>query len=136
MAEPGRLVWKLDWRRGSREIRQAIDQTRGKALERLEQEVIKNAPTPGLRDAVKRTAAQVVVEHAAAAIVEFGAKPHFPPPGALVPWMISVGKDPREEFALQRAISERGFRARPYFRPAVEVVVREITRMFRDIWRV
>ena len=71
MVEAGRLVWKIDWRRGSREMRTAIDRARREALELLEVEVRRNAPTPGLRDAVKRTPAQVVVEHPGAAVVEF-----------------------------------------------------------------
>ena len=141
MVEPGRLVWKVDWRRGSREMRVAIDRARREALELLEAEVIRNAPTEGLKRAVKRTAAQVVVEHPGAAVVEFGAKPHWPPPGALVPWMLSVGKDPEDEFKLARAIAGKsptgkkgGFVARPYFRPAIEVVKRSIPRNFRKIW--
>ncbi len=134
MVEPGRLVWQLDWRRGSREMRVAIDRARQDALERLEQEVRRLAPTTGLKNAVTRTAAQVTVEHPAAAIVEFGARPHFPPPGALLDWMRSVGKDPREEFAIQLHISQEGFEARPYFRPAIELVKREIPGDFRRIW--
>ena len=141
MVEAGRLVWKIDWRRGPREMRTAIDRARREALELLEVEVRRNAPTTGLRDAVKRTAAQVVVEHPGAAVVEFGAKPHWPPPGALVPWMLSVGKDPEDEFKLARAIAGKsptgkkgGFEARPYFRPAIEVVQRSIPRNFRRIW--
>ena len=134
MPQPFRLVWRIDWRRGPRELRQAIDKARLEALGSLEREVRKNAPTQGLKDAVKRTAAQVVVDHPAAAIVEFGARPHFPPPGALIPWMLSVGKDPNDEYAVARAISQRGFQERPYFRPAIEAIVQEIPAQFGKIW--
>ncbi len=134
MPEAGRIVWRIDWRRGPRELRVAIDKARLEALKDLESEVRKNAPTQGLKDAVKRTAAQVVVDHPAAAIVEWGARPHFPPPGALISWLISVGKDPKEEFPVARAISQRGFEARPYFRPAMESVQDRIPAQFRKIW--
>lgn len=142
MVEAGRVVFRIDWRRGPREMRQAIDRARLDALKEMEMEVRKNAPTQGLKDAVRRTAAQVVVEHPAAAVVEFGARPHWPPPGALIPWLLSVGKSPDEEFPVARAIAGKGhgkrpqggFEERPYFRPAMETVRARMPAIFRRIW--
>ena len=49
--------------------------------------------------------------------VEFGTRPHFPPPGALQPWARRHGIS---AFALARAIARRGTKAHPFMRPALE----------------
>lgn len=53
--------------------------------------------------------------------VEFGTKPHFPPPKALELWCQRVlgADDPeRAAYLVARAISQRGTKAQPHLRPA------------------
>lgn len=61
--------------------------------------------------------AAVKVEYAS--YVEFGTRPHFPPPEALKKWAAAHGM-PGGEYAIARAIARRGTKARPYLYPAYE----------------
>lgn len=49
--------------------------------------------------------------------VEFGTKPHWPPPGALAGWAKRKGLD---EGAIRHKISIAGTRAQPYMQPAAD----------------
>ena len=55
-----------------------------------------------------------------APFVEYGTRPHFPPPVALQPWAKRHGFGPGGAFALARAIARRGTRAHPFMRPAAK----------------
>jgi len=93
---------------------------------------------------VKVSPAQVRIDHQAAAVFEFGAKPHFPPLGPIRAWAISVGKDPREAYAIARSIagqgkggrrgSRGGFEAQPYILPAIESAMDKVPGWMREIW--
>jgi len=50
--------------------------------------------------------------------VEFGTKPHFPPPDALAAWAHHHGFD--SAWPICRAIAKRGLKARPFLFPALE----------------
>lgn len=54
-----------------------------------------------------------------AAFVEFGTKPHFPPPQALAGWARRHGLSGRE-YLIARAIARRGTRPQPFLFPAYE----------------
>lgn len=55
-----------------------------------------------------------------APFVEFGTRPHFPPPAALQPWARRHGL--RLAWALARAIARRGTKPHPFMRPAFEAL--------------
>ena len=57
--------------------------------------------------------------------VEFGTRPHFPPPSALEPWARRHGMN---AFAVARAISRRGTRRHPYMVPAAQAAAPDISR--------
>lgn len=65
-----------------------------------------------------------------APFVEFGTRPHWPPPGALQPWARRHGfpTGPTGDFLVRRAIARRGTRAQPYLKPALEKSVGDIKR--------
>ena len=58
--------------------------------------------------------------------VEFGTRPHWPPPGALVPWAPRHGMS---EGTARYIIGTRGTKAHPYLIPAVENNVQGIARI-------
>ena len=56
--------------------------------------------------------------------IEYGTKPHFPPPQALMPWVqrkLHVGHEKAASVAyyVARKIARTGTKARPIFRPAI-----------------
>ena len=59
--------------------------------------------------------------------VERGSRPHFPPVAALAGWARRHGVSP---YAVQRAISRRGTRARPFLAPAFTKNAARIVRLF------
>jgi len=63
-----------------------------------------------------------------APFVEFGTRPHWPPPGVLQPWARRHGFPPgaRGDFLVRRAIAQHGTRARPYLTPAFEESMSDI----------
>ncbi len=65
-----------------------------------------------------------------APFVEFGTRPHWPPPGALQPWARRHGFPPGPEgdFLVRRAIARHGTRAQPYLIPALEESMGDIRR--------
>ena len=67
--------------------------------------------------------------------VEFGTKPHFPPPSALATWARRHGFGPRGEWALARAIAKRGTKARPFLVPALLESKPDIEGFLRDAAR-
>lgn len=54
--------------------------------------------------------------------VEYGARPHFPPPDALEGWAKRHGFE--SAWPICKAIAERGLKARPYLHPAYEEIIR------------
>jgi len=54
--------------------------------------------------------------------VEYGTRPHFPPPDALEGWARRHGFE--SAWPICKAISERGLKARPYLQPAYEQIVK------------
>lgn len=50
--------------------------------------------------------------------VEFGTRPHYPPPGALRRWAQLHGMKPGAEFAIARKIAAKGTPAKPFLFPA------------------
>lgn len=80
-----------------------------------------------------------------APFVEFGTRPHFPPPVALQPWARRHGfpPGPSGAFMVAHAIARRGTRARRMFQMGVErakgriqaMFQVEVTRDIRNEWR-
>lgn len=54
-----------------------------------------------------------------AAYVEFGTRPHWPPPGALAGW---AGRHGIPEFLVARAIALHGTRPQPFMQPAADLL--------------
>lgn len=70
-----------------------------------------------------------------AAWVEFGTRPHWPPPGALQPWAGRHGfpAGPRGDWLVRWIISRRGTKPHPYVRPAARTSVPEIKLLLGDM---
>jgi len=125
---------RINWRRGPRQLRIALDRARDEFLTTVESEARSAAPS-GVKNTIKRTAAQVRVDHPAAAYIEFGQEEgSMPPLGPIAAWAVSVGKSAREAFPIARAIRDRGRPARPFFVPAIEKALNEVEREFVQIW--
>ncbi len=129
-----RFKFQIDWRRGPKELRVALKKLRSRALREIAKSVRANAPHPSIAQSVRVSASQVRIDHPAAAVFEFGAKPHFPPLGPIREWAISVGKDPDSAFPVARAISRRGLPEQPYIRPAIESAMTRVPQWLREIW--
>lgn len=74
--------------------------------------------------------------------IEYGTKPHFPPPQALMPWVqrkLHVGHERAASVAhlIARKIARTGTKARPIFRPAVSyaahLLANEINRLAKKV---
>lgn len=73
--------------------------------------------------------------------MEYGTKPHFPPPEALEDWAQRHGFPPGGGFLVARAIARHGLRPRDYFgksyennKDAIEEDSAEIERQVEDTW--
>ncbi len=125
---------QIDWRRGPREMKKALDRTREAMLKTMERQIRKNAP-PGVKQTITRTAAQVVIAHSAALFIELGTPAGtMPPLDGLREWAKSVGKDPHDAFAVARHIKQQGIPARPFIQPAIELALSQVDDEFRKIW--
>lgn len=125
---------QIDWRRGPRQMKRALDRTRGKFLREVEREMRRKAPM-SVKSTISRTAAQVVVGHAAARFIEAGVPVGtMPPLGPLREWAKSVGKDPHDAFPVARWIKSHGVAARPFIKPAIELALSHVDDEFRRIW--
>lgn len=69
--------------------------------------------------------------------VEYGTKPHFPPPAALQPWARRHGfpKGMAGAYMVARAIAKRGTRAQPFMRPALAQSMATIRRLYNEMMR-
>lgn len=63
--------------------------------------------------------------------VEYGTKPHFPPPDALEGWARRHGFD--SAWPICMAINKRGLKARPYLVPAWMAVVDKFWKRIKEI---
>jgi hypothetical protein len=63
--------------------------------------------------------------------VEFGTKPHFPPPDALEAWARHHGFD--SAWPICKLIAKRGIKARPYLLPAFLAIEREFFNRIKEI---
>ncbi len=125
-------------------MRGTLQKVRSRLLREIGKSVRRNAPHPSIASSVKVSAAQVRIDHRAAGIFEFGAKPHFPPLGPIRAWMVSVGKDPSDAYAIARSIAGRGlggkrgsrggFEAQPYIRPAIATAMDKVPGWMRELW--
>lgn len=70
---------------------------------------------------VRETEAEIGTDLFYAPFVEFGTRPHFPPPSALQPWARRHGFPPglRGAFLVARKIASRGTPAQPFLLPAL-----------------
>ncbi|WP_334111256.1 HK97-gp10 family putative phage morphogenesis protein [Thermodesulfitimonas autotrophica] len=66
----------------------------------------------------KNPAVEVGTNVEYAPYVEFGTRPHYPPPRALRRWAQLHGMKPGAEFAIARKIAARGTPAKPFLFPA------------------
>ncbi len=125
---------QINWRRGPREMQGALKRTRTQFLRKMAREMRRRAPD-SVKNTISQTAAQVVVAHSAALFIEAGQSPgSMPPLGPIRKWAESVGKDPRDAFAIARWIKEQGREARPFIRPAIEAALATVDDEFRRIW--
>lgn len=125
---------QINWRRGPREMKDALRRTRTQFLRKMEREMRRRAPD-SVRSTISRTASQVVVSHAAARFIESGQAPgSMPPLDPIRAWASSVGKDPHDAFAIARWIKSQGREARPFIRPAIESALATVDDEFRRIW--
>lgn len=62
--------------------------------------------------------------------VEFGTKPHWPPPGALDKWARKRGLNP---YLVARAIAKKGTKPHPYMIPAFRELKDKIIQSFKRI---
>lgn len=58
--------------------------------------------------------------------IEFGTRPHFPPPDALIPWVRRHGMPDSAAFAIARKIAQRGTPASPFLGPAFDEVAPQL----------
>jgi len=65
--------------------------------------------------------------------IEFGTRPHFPPPDALEAWARHHGFD--SAWPICRAIAKRGLRARPYLLPAYDGVAPGFEKRLAEIYK-
>jgi len=63
--------------------------------------------------------------------IEFGTKPHFPPPDALESWARHHGFD--SAWPICKIIAKRGIKARPYLLPAFLAIEREFFNRIKEI---
>ncbi len=63
-----------------------------------------------------------------APFIEFGTAPHWAPIAALIPWAKRHGISP---YAVQQSIAKKGTKAQPFFVPAVEESLDDITKYFQ-----
>ena len=73
--------------------------------------------------------------------VEFGTRPHYPPPNALQPWARRHGFGPRGHFMLAAIIAKRGTKPHPFLIPgyeaargAIDGYVEELARDIERNW--
>lgn len=52
--------------------------------------------------------------------IEYGTRPHMPPPAALIPWVLRHGMSASAAYAIALKIAQRGTPAQPYLFPAYE----------------
>ena len=79
-------------------------------------------PRLTVSDSGTGVAVDVFTDKVYAAAIEFGLPPGmaFPPPGSLTDWLKSKGIPEGAEFAVARAIYERGTKPQPFLFPAFE----------------
>lgn len=63
--------------------------------------------------------------------VEFGTRPHFPPPDALEDWARRHGFD--SAWPICKVIAKRGLKARPYLMPAFDALKDKFLRRLKEI---
>ena len=130
-----RFRFQIDWRRGSKELRVALDEMRGKVLQEIGDQVRDNAPHPSLAAAVTVSASQVTINHPAALIFEYGMSAgKMPPVGPLKEWALKVGKDPNDMFAVAMGIKAKGIEAQPWMEDAVAAGLETAPEWMRRIW--
>lgn len=136
MANPMSFKFRIDWRRGPKEMQAALRKVRIRLLEEIAAGIRAHAPHPSIARSVTQSVSQVVIAHPAAAIFEFGVEPGqgFPPVSQIREWAISVGKDPDSAFPVARSIQREGLPARPYIIPAIETAIDDVPGWMREIW--
>ena len=135
MANPFTFRFRIDWRRGPREMTAALGEVRRRAIEEIAASIRADAPHPNIATRVSHSASQVTIAHSAAMFLEFGQSPgSFPPVDRIRQWAISVGKDPDSAFPLARSIKAKGRAAQPYIFPAIRAAMAEVPKHMRDIW--
>lgn len=134
MAAKGPVVFKIDWRRGPRELKASLMETRHRVIREMAEQMRERAPTDSIKAAIRHsdTPAQIRIDHPAARFWETGVERHMPPVSAIIPWALSIGKTIREAYAVARA--GVSLPRRPYIQPAVKRVMKTVPKRFRDIW--
>lgn len=67
--------------------------------------------------------------------VEYGTRPHYPPISALKEWAGRVIGDENAAYPIANIIAQRGTKAQPFMRPALDDSRGHIIRKYRDIFR-
>jgi hypothetical protein len=118
-----RFSFRIRWGLRQTELAEALDLTQARVLDEFENELRSRAPVR-MRDSIRRTKSQVIIDNSGAQAVEYGSKPHWVPIAQLREWATHIGKDddPGAAYRIQRAISERGTHAHPFVRPSLDAL--------------
>lgn len=129
----GSIVFKIDWRRGPKELRGALGEVRRQLMVDIGDEIRRRAPHPSIASSVVVQRSQVKIFHPAAWFWEKGINMSWQgPPAGLVAWAKSRGKTLQEAFAVARA--GVNIPASPYIEPAIAGAVSNVSRRIREIW--
>jgi hypothetical protein len=87
-----------------------------------------------LRDKIRVTKSQIIIDDDSAAAIEFGSRAHLPPIAGLLDWAASKGKSAAAAYRIQRVIGERGTKPKPFMQPAIEAVQGRATAVMGAAW--
>ena len=134
-----RFQFRINWGKLGHGLDPVLRHAQATVLDAFESELRSRLPDD-LRDSIRRTTSQVIVDHRVAQAIEYGSRPHWTPIEELKKWAQRVGKDddPGAAYRIQRAIAERGTPAHPFMRPAIDALDIDsvLTRSWRDYFNV
>ena len=131
-----------------KQLLEAVDRAVGKAAHAVVRDAVENldrnktSNTGDLRKSIQATRLawahwKAFVGQEYGAYVEHGTRPHFPPPSEIEKWVVrKLGLKGREAkkaaWAIAKAISERGTKPQPFWRPAVKNAPEYLKRFIEE----
>ena len=135
MVETFRFRVQIEWRRGSKHLRRALDEMRRQVVQEIGREMRDNAPHPSLAAAVTVQRSTITVDHPAALVFEYGMEPGtFPPLEPIRAWASKVGQVPKDAFAVARHLFRTGIEVQPWVWGAVEAGLARATEGKARVW--